>query len=178
MKPLNASLKTIALVLLLIKTAIGVFFMLVNTNAKVLMWYVGQPDYLATVNSVVSLVLVVFFAAYCYIRDYMAVFYGIVWIAGIVLLIFLYQLFNPGHLGINLSFVLFVVHALTILLSEARTNRWLRIYAIALIAFWLLRAFNFYAFAIVEGILPLLFVFMLMQETKNEKPGDTEILDG
>jgi hypothetical protein len=177
MKPIHASLKTIALVLLFIKTAIGVLYILINTNDSLFIWYLKQPDHLGSVNAAISLVLVVFFAAYCYVRDYMAVFYGIVWISALVLLTLLYRYFNPGHITLNFEFVLFVVHALTILLSNARTNRWLRFYAIALIALWLMRAFNLYIFSMLGGLLPLIFIFMLMRDEKDNRIEQNDLLD-
>lgn len=183
-------LKVTLMASLIAVITIQLFYLVMNQSIELMEWFFRSGFYLEYLNRILGIYLGLAFLVYAYRKNYKAVFYGLLAIYGLTILRYLMHAFTgPAAMGvavINLGAVVGIAHSLTILLSPARSNRYLTIYAIltllTTLAFGNLLRLEFYEFVqivrIIESFTPVVFIFLIVEEFKNSTaPSSDSLID-
>ena len=184
----SPALKVSLIVSLLTVISIQLFYIFMNQSVELMEWFLKSGFYLGYLTRILGIYLGISFLVYAYRKNYTAVFYGLLFIYGLTILQYLtYAFTGPAAVGvmvINLSAVTGIAHALTILLSPARSNRYLLIYAI-LTLFTTLAVGNILRLEmyqlinivqIIAAFTPVTFIFLVVDEFKKSKTKSTDDL--
>jgi len=189
---MNSTIKNAALALLILQISLGLFYFLIPYSVKLMDVYFSHETVFAVASNVLRITLGVLFAYYCWNENYQIVFYGIVGLFLIALYSYLYRYNNAFRISenstfftINFNLILIVAHGLTIVFSNAWSNKWLRIYTILLLStnilmtlmqlFHITMVYNLLMIAII--FTPAPFVFLILNQDNKKEFEDKDILD-
>jgi hypothetical protein len=186
----SPALKVSLIVSISLIIAIKLFYALMIYSQELMDWYFANGIYLGYLNRILVIYLSVAFAIYAFRKSYKAVYYGLLIIYALSILQYLSYVFTgPRSLDsfvINLVAVSGLTQALTILLSQARSNKYLMIYAILtlmttlasgnLVNAELISLLNIIQLA--SAFIPVCFIYLIMEEFKVSRPDNKQdILD-
>jgi len=187
--PMDSPVLKVTLISSLIAViSIQLFYVFMNQSVELMEWFFNSGFYLEYLTRILGIYLGLAFLVYAYRKNYTAVFYGLLFIYGLTILRYLMHAFTgPAVMGvavINLGAVTGIAHSLTILLSPARSNRYLLIYAIltlfTTLAFGNLLRLEIYQLIniiqIIAAFTPVTFIFLVVDEFKKSKTKSTDDL--
>ena len=171
---MNPTIRLIAIVLLVLQVLLSLFLYSMFLSEAFSSFYTGNAKFFHYSALVLNACLGILFAWYCYIKEYFVVYYGIL----SIFLLLIIASFKPDLAIILLTFghIIVIGHGVTILVTRARENLWLRAYAILVMAVNVIHVAKDVT-SLIQAVLPLLFVFMLLKESKHEKSSNADILD-
>lgn len=191
---MSQSIKTLVILFICLLIFIELISYYMLTNVARSMDFVQYAIYFWIFTMVIKATLLTFFGIWTYKKKYKLVF-------GSIVLFFVLGLLRGSVLfiGVTNSFgknwfeflefiapIIFVAHACAIIFSEARENKWLRIYAITIILVSgierIIKNFVFEDFfwitAIASICTPIILIFLIRDdEKKAARYSDSEILD-
>jgi len=189
---MNSSIKNAALSLIILQIGLGLFYFMMPYSVKLMDIYFSYETIFTVASNALRITLGVLFAYYCWNENYQIVFYGIVGLFLIALYSYLYRYNNAFRISeastfftINFNLIVIAAHGLTIIFSNAWSNKWLRIYTILLLStnilmvlmgvFQLSMVHNLLMIAIV--FTPAPFIFLILNQDNQKETEDRDILD-
>lgn len=189
---MNSAIKTSALAFIILQIGLSLFYFLVPYTTTLMDIYFSYESVFYAISNVVRIILGALFAYYCWKENYRIVFYGIIGLFIIVLFSYLYRSINEfevseasGYFTMKFNLLYIGAHGLTIIFSNAWSNKWLRIYVILLLSTHILLTLMpqfliipFYNFIMIATIFtPAPFIFLIQNETNEKQIDEPEILD-